>query len=42
MADQIYTAVLKKKDVVYAKPVWRLVMGIIGAIPEAIFKKLKI
>ncbi|MBX9760256.1 MAG: SDR family oxidoreductase [Beijerinckiaceae bacterium] len=42
VADQIYAAVLKKRNVVYAKPVWRAVMGVIGAIPEGIFKKLKI
>ncbi len=42
VADQIYAAVLKKRDVVYAKPVWRAVMGVIGAIPEPIFKKLRI
>lgn len=42
VADQIHAAVLKRRDVVYAKPVWRGVMGAIGAIPEGIFKKLKI
>ena len=42
VADQIYAAFLKKRDVVYAKAVWRAVMGVIGAIPEGIFKKLKI
>mgnify|MGYP007070479334 CR=1 FL=1 len=42
VADQIYAAFLKKRDVVYAKPVWRAVMGVIGAIPEPIFKKLRI
>lgn len=42
VADQVHAAFLKKRDVVYAKPVWRVVMGVIGAIPEGIFKKLKI
>ncbi|MFN3889765.1 MAG: SDR family oxidoreductase [Beijerinckiaceae bacterium] len=42
VADQIYAAFLKGRDVVYAKPVWRAVMGVIGSIPERIFKKLKI
>lgn len=42
VADQVYAAFLKGRDVVYAKPVWRVVMGVIGSIPEGIFKKLKI
>ncbi|MFW5655882.1 MAG: SDR family oxidoreductase [Roseicyclus sp.] len=32
-------AVAKGRDVIYVRPVWRLVMGIIRAIPERIFKK---
>ena len=42
VADQVFAAVEKKRNVVYAKPVWWAVMGIIRAIPEGIFKKLKI
>lgn len=42
VADQVHAAFLKGRDVVYAKPVWRVVMGVIGSIPEGIFKKLKI
>ncbi|WP_435170248.1 SDR family oxidoreductase [Falsirhodobacter sp. 1013] len=30
------------RDVIYVRPVWRGVMSIIGAIPEPIFKKLKL
>jgi decaprenylphospho-beta-D-erythro-pentofuranosid-2-ulose 2-reductase len=42
VADQIYSAFLKGRDVIYAKSVWRLAMTVIAAIPEGIFKKLKI
>ena len=42
VADQIYVGFLKRKDVVYAKAIWWLVMSVIGAIPEGVFKKLKI
>ncbi|MCZ0963748.1 SDR family oxidoreductase [Paracoccus benzoatiresistens] len=30
------------RDVIYVRPVWRGVMSVIGAIPEPIFKKLKL
>ena len=29
-------------DVVYVRPIWRIVMTVIGAIPERIFKRLKL
>lgn len=38
----IVTAVEKGRDVIYVRPVWRLVMLIIRHIPEGIFKKLGI
>ncbi len=38
----IYSAILKRRNVVYVPVIWLLVMGIIKAIPEAIFKKLKL
>lgn len=31
-----------QRDVIYVKPVWRLVMAVIRAIPERVFKKLKL
>lgn len=40
VADAVYQAFNKKKDVVYVKSVWFLIMTIIGLIPETIFKKL--
>jgi short-subunit dehydrogenase len=38
VAEAIYRAAAKRRDVIYAKPVWRLVMTVIRAIPEGIFK----
>ncbi|MBI1219669.1 MAG: SDR family oxidoreductase [Rhodobacteraceae bacterium] len=35
-------AVERKRNVIYVKPVWRLVMAVIKAIPEPVFKKLKL
>jgi decaprenylphospho-beta-D-erythro-pentofuranosid-2-ulose 2-reductase len=42
VADDIYRAVTKKKDIIYTKSVWRPIMYIIKSIPESIFKKLKL
>lgn len=38
VAEAIFAAVSKKRDVIYVKPVWRLVMGVIRSVPERIFK----
>lgn len=32
----------RRRDVIYVRPVWRVVMGIIAAIPEPVFKRLKL
>jgi decaprenylphospho-beta-D-erythro-pentofuranosid-2-ulose 2-reductase len=42
VAAAIETAVNRKRDVVYVKPIWALVMLIIRHLPEAIFKRAKI
>lgn len=42
VADAIYTAIEKKKNVVYIKWFWRWIMIIIKLIPESIFKKKKL
>jgi decaprenylphospho-beta-D-erythro-pentofuranosid-2-ulose 2-reductase len=42
VAEDVYQGFVKRRDVVYTKPIWRLVMTIICAIPEGIFKKLKL
>ena len=42
VAEAIWRAQTRGLDVVYLRPVWRLIMLIIRLIPEALFKKLKI
>lgn len=42
VADAIVKAEARGKDVIYVRPVWRLVMLIIRSIPESVFKKLKL
>jgi decaprenylphospho-beta-D-erythro-pentofuranosid-2-ulose 2-reductase len=43
VAEAIYrAAAVRPRDVIYVKPVWRIVMTIIGSIPEPIFKRLKL
>lgn len=42
VADAIARAVARKKNIIYVRPVWRLIMLIIRNIPERIFKGLKI
>ena len=42
VSSDIYSAVLKKKDVIYTMRIWQFIMIIIRHIPEGIFKKLKL
>lgn len=42
VAVRILKAVAQRKDVVYVPGVWRVIMGLIGAIPEGLFKRLKL
>jgi hypothetical protein len=43
VGDAIYKAVAgTKKNVIYVRPVWRVIMTIICAIPERIFKTMKL
>lgn len=42
VADKIYGAAAKKKNIVYIKPVWRWIMLIIGVIPEPLFKRTRL
>lgn len=42
VANGIFEAVKNKKDVIYIKGPWRLIMFVIKNIPEFIFKKLKL
>lgn len=39
VSEAIWRAQIKRRDVIYVKPVWRVVMTIIRLLPEAIFKK---
>ena len=39
VAEDIYVAVKKKKNIIYTMGIWRLIMFIIKCIPEEIFKK---
>lgn len=42
VAEALFKAVAKGRDILYVKPVWWLVMSVIKAIPERIFKKTDI
>ncbi len=42
VAQAIVKAVKKKKNVIYVRPIWRIIMLIIRLIPENIFKKMNI
>jgi decaprenylphospho-beta-D-erythro-pentofuranosid-2-ulose 2-reductase len=42
VAETVYAAVAKKKNLVYVKWFWRWIMYIIKAIPEFMFKKMKL
>jgi short-subunit dehydrogenase len=42
VAAAILAAVHRRRDVIYVRPVWRVIMAIIRAMPERIFKKTKL
>ena len=42
VAEQVYTAQQKGKDVLYIKGIWKYIMLIIRAIPESVFKRMSI
>jgi decaprenylphospho-beta-D-erythro-pentofuranosid-2-ulose 2-reductase len=42
VAEDIYTVFKKGKEIIYTKCLWRWIMVIIKAIPEKIFKRLKL
>src|SRR2546421_3239751 len=41
VADAVYAAVERKKNVIYVKWMWRWVMFVIRSLPEPLFKKMK-
>jgi decaprenylphospho-beta-D-erythro-pentofuranosid-2-ulose 2-reductase len=42
VADDIYNAIVKRRDIIYTLPIWRPVMYMIKSIPERFFKKMKL
>ena len=42
IANDIYNAHMKRKNIIYSKSIWRLIMLIIRNIPENFFKKTNI
>jgi len=42
VADAIVRAARRRRDVIYVRPVWRLVMLAIRALPERVFKRTKL
>lgn len=42
VANSVFSAVQQKKNIIYVKPIWQLIMMIIRNIPEGFFKKLRL
>ncbi len=42
VADDIYEAISRRKNVIYTKSLWRYIMFVISNIPEPIYKKLSL
>lgn len=42
VADSVFNAVQQRRNIIYVKPIWRIIMTIIRNIPEQTFKKMKI
>lgn len=42
VAQTIVNGVRRKRNVVYVRPVWRIIMAIIRTLPEAVFKRMRI
>lgn len=42
VAEAIWQAQERRRDVIYVRPIWRLVMAIIRALPEFVFKKTRL
>lgn len=42
VGQRIFKAVAKKKNVIYVKPIWRLIMWVIIHLPELVFKRSKL
>lgn len=42
VGEAIWKGCQRQKNVIYVRPIWRLIMAIIRALPEGVFKKLKL
>lgn len=42
VADAVVKAIYRRKDIIYVRGIWRLIMLAIRAIPERIFKRMKL
>lgn len=42
LGEAIFRAVARRRNVIYVRPIWQLVMAIIRNIPEPVFKRLKL
>ena len=42
VADAVFRAEAKGRDVVYVRPIWRPIMSVIRTIPETLFKRMSI
>jgi short-subunit dehydrogenase len=42
VARAVYSAIQKRKDIIYVKPIWRWIMQIIKVVPEPVFKRTKL
>ena len=42
VAEGVLRAISRRRDVIYIRPIWNLVMLVVRAIPEGIFKRLKL
>lgn len=42
VAEAVFDGLRRTRNIVYVRPVWRVIMAIIGAIPERVFKKMDI
>lgn len=42
VASAIFDAAMKKRDVIYVRPIWQIVMFVIRNIPERVFKHLRL
>ena len=42
VADTVFEAIRRRRDVVYVRRVWRPIMLVIRALPERVFKRLRL